>query len=1256
MPNSFQRFQQNAYNRLSFTKKSPPKNTAATLAQEEKLLGDVEAQRKNCVQKEGVDYLNPGQDDQMEIYGYTRCWLRTSLCWLSIVLTAGLLRLVLHWMPKYFLVFTHKPCPLNEATKVLVVEEYQEKYKNYHVKRVKIISSVNEEPKDNDEEQRADDSCLDDVQVLTEFNKDDEPKLSYHVGGGVFQDVDRLKMITVKKRHYIWQQGNKSFETLRGLDRDVLTVDLHQQAGLTKQQQIMRRRVYGGNEIIVPVRSIFALLFLEVLNPFYVFQFFSFVLWFLDEYVLYAMAILIMSMGGCAVTVFQTRKNQLNLHSTVNTRDMAIVRRQGGEDEKISTEELVPGDILVLPPHGCVLHCDAVLLNGTCIVNESMLTGESEPVPKTPLPSSPNLYYDSKEHARHTLFCGTRLLQTRFYAGEPVLAVVVRTGFFTSKGNLVRSMMYPPPVDFHFERDSYRFVMLLAAISFIGFLYTVVVKHLRGIGTVELVVDALDLITIVVPPALPAAMTVGRMYAQSRLKKENVFCISPRTINVAGSIDSICFDKTGTLTEEGLDLWGVLPTIDGAFATTIREFPLKSDSVSARIDDLTMAMASAHSLTLIDSRLSGDPLDLKMFESTGWILEEPAIDDSSKYDTMFPTVVQPPRPDLLMSAQHAEIEVDSILDCYEQFQIPQVGIFRQFPFSSSLQRMCVVVRALWENEFRVFCKGAPEAVISLCKPDSVPKDFHPILQSHTRQGLRVLAVAGKRLKVSAYHRIHRLSREDVEAELTLLGLLVMENRLKKDSARVICGLREANIKCIMVTGDNMLTALSVARDCGLVSSNERVAAVHVEEASEGQPHRVCYTDCDRVDVNTPSIEEINHANKWVLAVSGQTWQALKSIESPITVAQIASRGAVFARMSPEHKQQLVQELQALGYCVGMVGDGANDCGALKAAHAGISLSDAESSVASPFTSKEASVECVQRLLRESRAALVTSFGLFKYMAAYSLTQFVSVMLLYEFDSNLSDAQFLYIDLFLITLVAFFFGRLGSHPGPLAKRPPSSSLFSLAPVTSLISQLVLGTVAQILAVLLITSYSWYTPFNPENEEGSMACYENYAIFSVSAFQYLVLAAVFSRGSPYREPLWANKGMMVILILGTLLTVLLVLIPPLWLETFVEFRLPPEFPPRLFIVALATVQAVLSFVLEAVLMRIHFKERHPRHLDINKQLAQDPSWPPIKAEPLHRVPSETPETPNAKMSVVLHRNGEVALDPAKLVLHHTPKRVI
>jgi len=78
----------------------------------------------------------------------------------------------------------------------------------------------------------------------------------------------------------------------------------------------------------------------------------------------------------------------------------------------------------------------------------------------------------------------------------------------------------------------------------------------------------------------------------------------------------------------------------------------------------------------------------------------------------------------------------------------------------------------------------------------------------------------------------------------------------------------------------------------------------------------------------------------------------------------------------------------------MCGDGANDCGALKTAHAGISLSDAEASVASPFTSKQADIRCVPTLMKEGRAALVTSYGVFKYMAGYSMTQFLSVCIVY----------------------------------------------------------------------------------------------------------------------------------------------------------------------------------------------------------------------------------------------------------------------
>jgi hypothetical protein len=84
---------------------------------------------------------------------------------------------------------------------------------------------------------------------------------------------------------------------------------------------------------------------------------------------------------------------------------------------------------------------------------------------------------------------------------------------------------------------------------------------------------------------------------------------------------------------------------------------------------------------------------------------------------------------------------------------------------------------------------------------------------------------------------------------------------------------------------------------------------------------------------------------------------------PLTLPQMLVRGNVFARMSPDEKHELVERLQSLDYCCGFCGDGANDCGALKAADVGISLSDAEASVAAPFTSRQFDISCVPQLIK-----------------------------------------------------------------------------------------------------------------------------------------------------------------------------------------------------------------------------------------------------------------------------------------------------
>lgn len=91
------------------------------------------------------------------------------------------------------------------------------------------------------------------------------------------------------------------------------------------------------------------------------------------------------------------------------------------------------------------------------------------------MPDEPDIVYDVKEHARHSLFSGTRVIQTRYDKGQ-VLAVVIRTGFSTSKGSLVRSILYPNPIDFKFEKDSFKYVFLTACIAMLAIVYEVWLK------------------------------------------------------------------------------------------------------------------------------------------------------------------------------------------------------------------------------------------------------------------------------------------------------------------------------------------------------------------------------------------------------------------------------------------------------------------------------------------------------------------------------------------------------------------------------------------------------------------------------------------------------------------------------------------------------------------------------------------------------------------------------------------------------------
>ena len=202
----------------------------------------------------------------------------------------------------------------------------------------------------------------------------------------------------------------------------------------------------------------------------------------------------------------------------------------------------------------------------------------------------------------------------------------------------------------------------------------------------------------------------------------------------------------------------------------------------------------------------------------------------------------------------------------------------------------------------------------------------------------------------------------------------------------------------MCTGDNLLTAVSVARECCIVDTDRPLYVVELDEANPNllrlatmehdtshssksttgsNGHTAVKVRLDQMSSSEEMIEDdgvtfdasalsdllSSKMAAYQLGIAGPTFAHLLA-HLPELADAFCFAGCVYARMSPDQKAALVDRCQQLGYTVAMCGDGANDCGALKAAHAGISLSEAEASIASPFTSQVADIRCVATVIRE----------------------------------------------------------------------------------------------------------------------------------------------------------------------------------------------------------------------------------------------------------------------------------------------------
>ena len=1085
-------------------------------------------------------------------------------------LSLGILLLISYWFPRVKCYFIGRRCEARNATHVMI----RDLDNDWNLIKIQVV------PIDNK-----------DLLINESQEEQEQAKL-------VLQQMYLFRYFIFRHARYIINEEEGFAQKQTGYDVGYTCEQIYQIAAQgTIPCSNDRAKQYGPNLIDVPVKSYLQLFIEEVLNPFYIFQIFSIVIWILVNYYYYAGAVFIISVVSISLSVYQTRQNMVQLKKMIAFSCNVTVHRGASIYSNTPSSDLYPGDVIEIPRTGLRVPCDCALISGNAIVNESMLTGESVPVFKTPLPHDTEETYNVTANKRQTLFNGTDVIQTRNLPNSKVLAFVIRTGYSTSKGELVRSIIYPNPTRLRFYRQSLKFLAFLILLGVIGMLYTLIYQKIEGEETFTVILQMADLFTTAVPPSLPAAMTVGIIYALTRLKKRKVFCISPQRINVCGKIKCVCFDKTGTLTEDGLCFWGVVPVSD-----TSKEPVRRPNELG--ITPLTIAMASCHSLTLVNNQLVGDSVDLSIFKSTGWMFEEPQ-EETNRFDLLVPALVRAPNTDCKFEA----------------------GILHQYPFSSELQRMSVVVKSLRNEQpgdLVLYSKGSPEMIASLSVPGSLPSNFTETLTLYTKMGLRVLAIAYKDLTMP-WHKVSRIPRLEMESELNFLGLILMQNTLKPVTTSVIRELNTADIRVVMITGDNLLTAVNVAMECEVINPKQQVFVISVRDTTS------CCIDSDIMF--TPQKNEAcskpisGHdplqqlpTDNYCLAVSGSAFEQIHKQASKHVLTAVLLKCAVFARMSPKQKSVVVEELQKLDYVVAMCGDGANDCGALKSADVGVSLSDSEASVASHFTSKIQDISCIPVVVKEGRTALVTSFSIFKFMALYSVTEFTSVVILYYWLSNLGDWQYLYIDLIQIFALALVMGYTRPYTR-LAVRRPSANLVNSINLISCAVHIVLVISFQVCSYLLLRTTLWYVSADlvPKAafDDSYLASFEDSVIFAFSTFQYLILAFIFSVGPPYRMPFYTNIYFVACFIILTLLSLVFTFLPGYnslivlnQVYDFIQIKYIYSWTFKLGLVLFAGVHLCISMIVEDFIIQtecfrllVHFILCKRRQKNLYKRLLVD-----------------------------------------------------
>lgn len=316
--------------------------------------------------------------------------------------------------------------------------------------------------------------------------------------------------------------------------------------------------LFGQNMLRIERPSVPVLIIENVFSPYSIYQIVCIIVWALDEYGPYAALVGFLM----CFYFYKSIKEELHSYEKLNALNFKLVEEQRPQGDRLLSNMLVPGDLVVLQPHTQIT-ADLLLVSGQAVIGESSLTGEPQPIAKNPFAHQSDFFSAYNKHiagnplppiaefgvtSSNLILAGTDCL-----AANDAVALVIRVGFCTFKGEIIRNLVLSEEQNLKITKDILSFLAICVLIStIVGVSYMLYEISGQQASLFMAVIRGLELLLIAVPAILPLCLSAGVEIAMERLKKKNIWIFDSTKINVAGRVKMIAFDKTGTLTQSKL--------------------------------------------------------------------------------------------------------------------------------------------------------------------------------------------------------------------------------------------------------------------------------------------------------------------------------------------------------------------------------------------------------------------------------------------------------------------------------------------------------------------------------------------------------------------------------------------------------------------------------------------------------------------------------------------------------------------------------